>query len=479
MALPKKSMAKKIGLSAAALMIAVSVVPPQQTSPIGMNQASAASSFRDVTTFKKEVDFLAGQGIINGFPDGSFQPAATITRLDAVRMILREMKPKKTTVPDPGFADLKPGAAGYEEVAKAVQLGFIEGKETGKGIKYFDAKGALTRAEMAKILTKAYRLTADKGVSFSDVSSAHWANAYISRLATAGITNGFPGGTFKPAEPLQRQHFAGFMARLLAPELFPIAKAQPGKTVTYTTIDQLNMRSKPGVGNPIVGSIPRGKTVEYLGKDANWYKVKYGKKTGWVNSAYLSNETPGKAAVYPAPSVGTPGTYASGVLIVNKKYGLPSSYNPGASKLARKALDAMTSEAKKQGIKLTAFSGFRSYAYQKELYNSYVSKHGAAEANRFSAKPGYSEHQTGLAFDFGGSDQSQWLKESFAATKEGKWLAANAHRYGFILRYPKGKEKITGYMYEPWHYRYLGSELAGQVKNSGKTLEEYLKVSGK
>ena len=472
-------MAKKIGLSIAGLMLAASLAPQQGTSPIGMSQASAASSFRDVTTFKKEVDFLAGLGIINGFPDGSFQPAATITRLDAVRMILREMNPKKTAAPDPGFVDLKSGTAGYEEIAKAVELGFIEGKKNGKGQRYFDSKGALTRAEMAKILTEAYRLTADKGVSFSDVAAAHWANAYISRLATAGITNGFPGGAFKPKEPLQRQHFAGFMARLLAPDVFPIAKAQPEKTITYTTIDQLNMRSEPGASNPVVGSIPKGKTVEYLGKDGNWYQVKYGTKTGWVNSAYLSKETSGKTAAYPAPSADAPGTYASGVLIVNKKYGLPSSYNPGVSKLAQKAVDAMTSEAKKQGVQLTAFSTFRSYNRQKELYNSYVSKHGAAEANRFSAKPGYSEHQTGLAFDFGGSDQSQWLKESFAGTKEGKWLAANAYHYGFILRYPKGKENVTGYMYEPWHYRYLGSELAGKVTNSGNTLEEYLKVSSK
>ncbi|MEK6267569.1 MAG: M15 family metallopeptidase, partial [Planococcus sp. (in: firmicutes)] len=86
------------------------------------------------------------------------------------------------------------------------------------------------------------------------------------------------------------------------------------------------------------------------------------------------------------------------MLLVNKKYGLPSSYNPGVNKLAQKAVDAMVVEAKKQGIQLTAFSTFRSYNRQKELYNNYVRQHGTAEANRFSAKPGYSEHQTGLAF---------------------------------------------------------------------------------
>ncbi|MBT2571570.1 D-alanyl-D-alanine carboxypeptidase family protein [Planococcus sp. ISL-110] len=474
MGLPKILMGKKLGLSAAALLIAASLLPQQGVVPIGVSQASAASSFQDVTTFKKEIDYLAGLGVIKGFPGGSFKPAATITRLDAVRMILREMESEKTAAPDPGFADLKSGSPGYEEVAKAVELGFIEGKKSKRGIKYFDAKAVLTRAEMAKILTEAYNLTANKGISFTDVGSAYWANVYISRLATAGITNGFPGGAFKPKEALQRQHFAGFMARLLAPAQFPLPAAQPEKPVTYKTNDQLNMRSKAGVGNPIVASIPEGATVEYLGKEGNWYKVEYGTKAGWVNSAYLTKETPGKSSVYPAPSIETPGTYVSGVLIVNKNYSLPSSYNPGVSILAQKAVDAMMIEAKKQGVQLTAFSTFRSYNRQKELYTSYVSKHGAAEANRFSAKPGHSEHQTGLAFDFGGSDQSKWLKESFEATKEGKWLAANAHNYGFILRYPKGKETVTGYMHEPWHYRYLGSELAGQVKDSGKTLEEYV-----
>lgn len=479
MGLPKISMGKKFGLSAAALLVAASLLPQQGSVQLGVSQASAASSFQDVTTFKNEIDYLAGLGIIKGFPGGSFKPTATITRLDAVRMILREMEPEGTASPDPGFNDMKSGIPGYEEVAKAAELGFIEGKESKDGVKYFDPKGVLTRAEMAKILTEAYRLTANKGISFTDVGSAYWAHPYISRLATAGITNGFPGGAFKPKEALQRQHFAGFMARLLAPAQFPLPAAQPEKPVTYTTIDQLNMRSKAGAGNPIIASIPYGATVVYLGKEGNWYKVEYGNKVGWVNAAYLTKEPPGKPAAYAAPSTETPGTYASGVLIVNKKYSLPSSYNPGVSKLAQKAVDAMTAEAKKQGVQLAAFSTFRYFNRQKELYTSYVSRHGAAEADRFSAKPGHSEHQTGLAFDFGGSDQSKWLKESFASTKEGKWLAANAHHYGFILRYPKGKEAITGYMYEPWHFRYLGSDVAGQVKNSGKTLEEYLKVSGK
>lgn len=469
----QQSIMKKIGLLIAVLLMVISFMPRQGIPFIGASQTSAARSFPDVTTFQKEIEFLADRKIIKGFPNGHFKPTATITRLDAVRMILREMNSEKEVIVNPGFSDVKPGAVGYEEVALGVELGFIQGKETRRGEKYFDPKGALTRAEMAKILTEAYNLRTDHGISFNDVNQAHWANSYISRLATANITNGFPGGTFKPQEPLQRQHFAGFMARLLAPADFPITPTLPTKPMIYMTTDQLNMRSKAGVNHPVVGSIPYGKTVTFLEKSSNWYKVQYETTIGWVNSAYLSD----KIDPYPKPTVGTKGTYVTSVLIVNKTYSLPSNHNPGVDKWAQQAANAMVSQAEKQGISLTAFSTFRSYSYQQELYNSYVRKHGVVKANRFSAKPGYSEHQTGLAFDFGGNDRSKWLEESFETTREAKWLLANASDYGFILRYPKGKEKITGYMYEPWHYRYLGSDLAKKVKKSGKTLEEYVEIN--
>jgi LAS superfamily LD-carboxypeptidase LdcB len=116
-------------------------------------------------------------------------------------------------------------------------------------------------------------------------------------------------------------------------------------------------------------------------------------------------------------------------------------------------------------------SGFRSYSTQNTLYNKYVARDGKAEADRYSARPGHSEHQTGLAFDLNSLDQS------FENTKEGKWLAENCWKYGFIIRYPKGKESVTGYMFEPWHVRYLGKEVAKKVYESGKCLEEYLGIT--
>lgn len=164
-------------------------------------------------------------------------------------------------------------------------------------------------------------------------------------------------------------------------------------------------------------------------------------------------------------------TYIDGILIANKTYALPANYNPGVDAQANNALNEMINAAKTEGVVLRMISGFRSYSTQNTLYNNYVARDGKAEADRYSARPGHSEHQTGLAFDLNSLDQS------FENTKEGKWLAENCWKYGFIIRYPKGKESVTGYMYEPWHVRYLGKEVAKKVYESGKCLEEYLGIT--
>lgn len=170
-------------------------------------------------------------------------------------------------------------------------------------------------------------------------------------------------------------------------------------------------------------------------------------------------------------------TYVEGILIASKKYPLPSTYAPGESKEARAAFEEMAAEAKLSGYDLVAFSTYRSFDYQTTLYEKYVSNDGQEAADRYSARPGYSEHQTGLAFDIGEQHFEQhFARESFGETEAGKWVAANAHKYGFIMRYPNGKEKITGYMYEPWHFRYVGKELAPKVYEAGTTLEEYFNL---
>ncbi|MBQ8923023.1 MAG: D-alanyl-D-alanine carboxypeptidase family protein [Oscillospiraceae bacterium] len=167
-------------------------------------------------------------------------------------------------------------------------------------------------------------------------------------------------------------------------------------------------------------------------------------------------------------------TYVQGVLIVNKTYSLPSSYNPGGlTPEAQAAFNEMAAAAKKDGYTLTICSGFRSYSYQKQLYSNYVTRKGQYEADRCSARAGHSEHQTGLAMDI------NYAGSSFDNTPEAKWLGENCWKYGFIIRYPKGKEEITGYKYESWHVRYLGKEWAKTIYDSGLTLEEYFGITSK
>lgn len=166
-------------------------------------------------------------------------------------------------------------------------------------------------------------------------------------------------------------------------------------------------------------------------------------------------------------------TYINGILIANKTYPLPSTYNPGVDTVANNDLQKMFAAAKADGIDLFVVSGFRSYATQKYIYNDYVARDGKAEADRYSARPGHSEHQTGLGFDINKADLS------FEGTPEAIWLAENCHKYGFIIRYPQEKEHITGYIYEPWHIRYLGVDIATAVYNSGLCLEEYLGITSR
>jgi hypothetical protein len=163
-------------------------------------------------------------------------------------------------------------------------------------------------------------------------------------------------------------------------------------------------------------------------------------------------------------------THVNGILIANKKHHLPATYAPGENAIAKKAFNEMRSEASAQGISLFIVSGYRSYDLQKQIFDGNVRLYGEAEANRASARPGESEHQTGLSFDINS------VENSFAGTPEAIWLEQNCARYVFIIRYPRGKEHITGYIYEPWHIRYIGIDNAINVTNSGLTLEEYLGI---
>lgn len=136
--------------------------------------------------------------------------------------------------------------------------------------------------------------------------------------------------------------------------------------------------------------------------------------------------------------------------------------------------NSMMLSAREAGYEIVMTTAYRSYGFQSILYYNYVDKYGQAEADKFSAKPGYSEHQTGLGVDVTAPSVAYALTDAFDQTAEWKWLAENAADFGFILRYPKGKADITGYMYEPWHFRYVGVEAAKTITERKITLEEYI-----
>ncbi|MCC5892745.1 M15 family metallopeptidase [Exiguobacterium sp.] len=181
------------------------------------------------------------------------------------------------------------------------------------------------------------------------------------------------------------------------------------------------------------------------------------------------------------------------LVLVNKQIALPSTYKPGdlvtpnidfvdsatgdrrmLRQEAATAVEALMKDAKAAGIDLKGTSAFRSYEYQVQLFNSYVARDGKEQAMKYSAPPGHSEHQTGLAIDISSASVGYQLTQGLEQTKEGKWLADNAHTYGFIVRYQRAYEAETGYMYEPWHLRYIGVEHATNVREMNVPFEQYL-----
>lgn len=152
---------------------------------------------------------------------------------------------------------------------------------------------------------------------------------------------------------------------------------------------------------------------------------------------------------------------------------ISNEYSTGNVQLVKEAknqFEIMSSAAKKENLNVIAFSGYRDYTYQKNLYNTYLQKDSQEKVDTYSARAGYSEHQTGLSVDiYNGIDDYN----NFEQTKEFKWLKDNAHKYGFILRYPKNKELETQYQYESWHYRYVGIDIATYIKKHNISFDEY------
>lgn len=203
-----------------------------------------------------------------------------------------------------------------------------------------------------------------------------------------------------------------------------------------------------------------------------------------VETTEEKNDTP-----EPESTTEWPVTYSmeeanSLTVVVNKKHRLPSDYVPSLVSVAggqmrpeaATAMQNLLNDASAAGAPMNIISSYRSYQTQVSTYQYWVDTQGQAQADRESARPGHSEHQTGLTADMGNPDGSCRLLACFGDGVAGQWLSANAHKYGFIIRYEDGKENLTGYIYEPWHLRYLGVDVATAVKNSGLTLDQYYGV---
>lgn len=212
-----------------------------------------------------------------------------------------------------------------------------------------------------------------------------------------------------------------------------------------------------------IATMPAKTYVEVYGQDGQSFKVRSKDVSGYVEIAKLA-------------SIGDESMLKviNGLLIVNRTYGLPVDFAPGSSADALNAFEVMKESALRDDIVLKIASGYRGYDNQKEVYDSMIEAYGETNGNQLSAMPGHSEHQTGLAFDVMGEDSTARINAKFNDSKESAWLINHAYKYGFILRYPKGKEAITGFSYESWHYRYVGVEVATAIHQKNLTLEEYL-----
>ncbi len=254
----------------------------------------------------------------------------------------------------------------------------------------------------------------------------------------------------------------------------------------------VNVREKPTTESKKLGTLHEGNGVVATAKTSNgWYKVIFEGGEAYIYYSYLTEKEPSRT-VFASAEIVDPDTDSWYLLIVNKNKQIPADYVPKLVEVASsgKYLDyrvaphynEMYAAAKKDGITLTPYSGYRSYARQQRNYNdlteTYMSRYNlsradaAAKAATVILPPGTSEHNLGLAMDICNTNSG------FANQKEYKWLSEHAHEYGFILRYTAEKQSITGIIPEPWHWRYVGVEHAKAIKDSGLCLEEYVDMLG-
>ena len=266
----------------------------------------------------------------------------------------------------------------------------------------------------------------------------------------------------------------------------------PEEYVKVWATQDVNIRQKPNYESKILGVLHEGNGIIRTQKTSNgWSKVVYNDAEAYISSSYLTEKEPTKAVVSDRIIV-NPDTDLWYLVVVDTQREIPADYVPQLTEIASsgKYLDSrvapyyndMYAAAKKDGITLTPYSAYRSYARQQRNYNNltntYMSQYNlsredaAKKAATVILPPGTSEHNLGIAIDICNTNSS------FSTQKEYKWLTEHAHEYGFILRYTAEKQPITGIIPEPWHWRFVGVEYAQKIKDSGLCLEEYLQQEG-
>jgi LAS superfamily LD-carboxypeptidase LdcB len=251
------------------------------------------------------------------------------------------------------------------------------------------------------------------------------------------------------------------------------------------TTAALNFRTGASTSHSIIRTLANGTSLTILSESNGWMNVRVGSQTGWVNAQWVRVTANSNVQFVADPH--------NILVLVNQSNRLPSNFTPNdlvvprlrnanggtnsTMTLRREAAtqaEALFAAAGDAGHELMFISGFRTYELQTRLFNDFVRSHGLAQAERFSARPGHSEHQTGLALDVSARSVNGQLVQRFSTTAEGTWVRENAHRFGFIISYPEGREAETGFMYEPWHIRFVGVDAATRIHQNGWILEQFL-----
>ncbi|MBE6723731.1 MAG: hypothetical protein E7576_00835 [Ruminococcaceae bacterium] len=367
------------------------------------------------------------------------------------------------------FADVSPSDWFYSDVKTAWESGLIRGKTDSA----FAPDDSLTYAEAVKLAACMNQLYVAGEVTLTGGEGAEWFEPYVLYCSSAGILP----RDYNWNSPAYRVGIMEIFASALPEGALAAVNDIPDGAVP--DLAGVNESESDAVYRLYRAGVVQGSGTDHL--CAPFSPVRRSEVSAMLTRLMFpdtrisfamnpSNPSPASGS-HVIETIGGV-TYVDGILIANKTYSLPRDYAPGGLTAdCQAALDAMCAGAASDGIVLYPISTYRSYDYQEGLYNRYVERDGKAEADRYSARPGHSEHQTGLAIDLNS------LEYAFADTPEGRWIAAHCHEYGFILRYPEGKEDVTGYRYEPWHVRYLGIATASAVAASGLTLEEYLGIT--